>query len=152
MLHPTLHSRPRLASFPPRYNSEVRSTRILYTNDSPSFILLIHCGVCSSAYFACRSSERIACMAPNEVSDPARRNLNALGIVERTGSVFSLIGCLFIIVTFCCSKAFHKPINRLVFYASFGNGIVNIATLMATSYVGSPNSVGCQTQAFLIQM
>ncbi|KAL6415423.1 G-protein coupled receptor [Ilyonectria robusta] len=90
-------------------------------------------------------------MAPNAVSGSAQRNLHALGIVERTGSVFSLIGCLFIIVTFCCSKAFHKPINRLVFYASFGNGIVNIATLMATSYVGSPNSVGCQTQAFLIQ-
>lgn len=78
--------------------------------------------------------------------------LDALSIVERVCSILSLLGCLFIIVTFCCSKAFHKPINRLVFYASFGNGITNIGTLMARSYIGSPDSPGCQLQAFLIQM
>ncbi|KPM35222.1 hypothetical protein AK830_g11349 [Neonectria ditissima] len=83
---------------------------------------------------------------------PVHRNLVALGIVERVGSVFSLLGCIFILTTFCFSKSFHKPINRLVFYASLGNGIVNIATLMATSYVGTPDSLGCQVQAFLIQM
>ncbi|KAM9881206.1 G-protein coupled receptor [Verticillium dahliae] len=78
--------------------------------------------------------------------------LDALSIVERVCSILSLLGCLFIIFTFCCSKAFHKPINRLVFYASFGNGITNIGTLMARSYIGSPDSPGCQLQAFLIQM
>jgi hypothetical protein len=78
--------------------------------------------------------------------------LDALSIIERAGSVFSLLGCLFIIVTFCCSKAFHKPINRLVFYASFGNMMTNVGTLMARGYIGMPNSVGCQFQAFLIQM
>ncbi|KAH7149190.1 G-protein coupled receptor [Dactylonectria estremocensis] len=91
-------------------------------------------------------------MASNTTSDQAQNQLNALSIVERTGSAVSLIGCLFIIATFSYSKAFHKPINRLIFFASFGNAVVNIATLMATSYVGSPNSLGCQTQAFLIQM
>ncbi|KAH7148442.1 G-protein coupled receptor [Dactylonectria macrodidyma] len=85
-------------------------------------------------------------------SDQAHNHLGELSIVERTSSVVSLIGCLFIIVTFSYSKAFHKPINRLIFFASFGNAVVNIATIMATSYVGSPNSLGCQTQAFLIQM
>ena len=72
--------------------------------------------------------------------------------IERACSIFSLLGCLFIIVTFSMSKAFHKPINRLVFYASFGNSITNVATIMARSFIGDPNSVGCQTQAFLIQM
>ncbi|KAF4441862.1 G coupled receptor like [Fusarium acutatum] len=78
--------------------------------------------------------------------------LRALSIIERTCSVFSLLGSLFIIATFLSSKAFHKPINRLVFYASFGNMMTNVGTLMSRSYIGSPNSVGCQFQAFLIQM
>lgn len=72
--------------------------------------------------------------------------------IERGCSVFSLLGCVFIIATFCLSKAFHKPINRLVFYASFGNLMTNVATLMARTYVGDLNSAGCQFQAFLIQM
>lgn len=78
--------------------------------------------------------------------------LDAITIIERTGSVFSLMGCLFIIISFSCSKVFHKPINRLVFYASFGNMMSNIGTLMARSYVNDINVFGCQFQAFLIQM
>ncbi|KAI3573821.1 hypothetical protein IWW34DRAFT_886265 [Fusarium oxysporum f. sp. albedinis] len=78
--------------------------------------------------------------------------LRALSIVERTCSVFSLLGSVFIITTFVSSKAFHKPINRLVFYASFGNMLTNVGTLMSRHYIGSPESVGCQFQAFLIQM
>lgn len=78
--------------------------------------------------------------------------LTAISVIERTCSVFSLLGCLFIIVTFCCSRSFHKPINRLVFYASFGNMLTNVGTLMSRTYLSSPDSVGCQFQAFLIQM
>lgn len=44
--------------------------------------------------------------------------LDLFNVIERTSSVLSLVGCVFIIVTFCVSDAFHKPINRLVFYAS----------------------------------
>lgn len=44
--------------------------------------------------------------------------LDVFNVIERTCSVLSLLGCIFIIVTFCVSDAFHKPINRLVFYAS----------------------------------
>ncbi|KAH8161361.1 hypothetical protein CIB48_g6881 [Xylaria polymorpha] len=77
--------------------------------------------------------------------------LRAITVIERTGSVFSLIGCLFIIFTFLGSSAFRKPINRLMFYASFGNMLVNVGTLIARAYVDRQNSVGCQLQAFLIQ-
>ncbi|KAL1912365.1 hypothetical protein Sste5344_001806 [Sporothrix stenoceras] len=45
--------------------------------------------------------------------------LNGFSIVERVCSVLSLLGCIIIIGTFSASKSFHKPINRLVFYASF---------------------------------
>ncbi|OAA77503.1 GPCR, family 2-like protein [Akanthomyces lecanii RCEF 1005] len=78
--------------------------------------------------------------------------LEAVSAIERACSVFSLIGCLFIIITFCSSSAFHKPINRLVFYASFGNMMTNVGTLMSRAYLGDILSAGCQFQAFLIQM
>lgn len=85
-------------------------------------------------------------------ADLTIQQLNAFSIIERSGSVLSLLGCVLIITTFIGSKNFHKPINRLVFYASFGNLMTNVATLMARTYVGDTNSAGCQFQAFLIQM
>ncbi|CAM1510028.1 Fc.00g003630.m01.CDS01 [Cosmosporella sp. VM-42] len=78
--------------------------------------------------------------------------LDAIGVIERVCSVFSLLGSIFVIITFILSKAFHKPINRLVFYASFGNMLCNVGTLMSRTYLLSPDSVGCQFQAFLMQM
>ncbi|KAL7942965.1 putative G-protein coupled receptor protein [Trichoderma barbatum] len=82
----------------------------------------------------------------------SQRQLNIISDIERTCSVISLLGCVFIIVTFCASSSFHKPINRLVFYASFGNMMTNVGTLMSRSYLSSPDSPGCQLQGFLIQM
>lgn len=79
-------------------------------------------------------------------------DVDALVAIERVCSVFSLLGCVFIIVTFSVSKAFHKPINRLVFYASFGNTLTNVGTLMTRQFIRAPTSFGCQFQAFLIQM
>jgi len=78
--------------------------------------------------------------------------VDILSVIERTCSVFSLLGSLFVIATFCLSKAFHKPINRLVFYASFGNLITNVATLMARGFLDDTGGAGCQFQGFLIQM
>ncbi|RYP69544.1 hypothetical protein DL771_006059 [Monosporascus sp. 5C6A] len=51
-----------------------------------------------------------------------------------------------------CSYAFRKPINRLVFYASFGNLMSVVGTLMTNKYTNNVDSFGCQLQAFLIQM
>ncbi|KFH44238.1 Cyclic AMP receptor-like protein A-like protein [Hapsidospora chrysogenum ATCC 11550] len=78
--------------------------------------------------------------------------LEDISIIERACSVISLLGSLFVIVTFCLSRSFHKPVNRLVFYATFGNMLTNVGTLMSRTYVNSPDSVGCQFQSFLIQM
>jgi hypothetical protein len=77
--------------------------------------------------------------------------LEAISIIERVCSVLSLLGSSFVIGTFVLSKTFHKPINRLVFYASFGNMMSNVGTLMSRSYTDQPNSAGCQAQAMLIQ-
>ncbi|KAL6862316.1 G-protein coupled receptor [Trichoderma novae-zelandiae] len=78
--------------------------------------------------------------------------LDTISNIERGCSVVSLIGCVFVIVTFCASSSFHKPINRLVFYASFGNMMTNVGTLMSRSFIYQPHSPGCQLQGFLIQM
>ncbi|KIL93667.1 hypothetical protein FAVG1_02227 [Fusarium avenaceum] len=76
---------------------------------------------------------------------------SAISAIERTCSVPSLLGSLFIISTFCSSKLFHKPISRMLFYASFGNMMSNVATLISKSFIHQPNSPGCQMQAFLIE-
>jgi hypothetical protein len=77
----------------------------------------------------------------------------AMQITERTASALSLVGAASIISTFSVSKNFHKPINRLVFYACFGNVMANIGTLISTSGVTSgAGGPLCQFQAFLIQM
>lgn len=77
--------------------------------------------------------------------------VDAIVILERVTSILSLMGCFFIMGTFISSTAFRKPINRLLFYASFGNVLLNAGSLIARDYVGNENSVGCQLQAFIIQ-
>ncbi|KFY16184.1 hypothetical protein V492_01511 [Pseudogymnoascus sp. VKM F-4246] len=79
--------------------------------------------------------------------------LDAIQTAERISSVLSIFGSFFVMVTFLSMSIFRKPINRLVFYATIGNVITNIATLISrssvTAGVGSPL---CQLQAFIIQM
>ena len=80
--------------------------------------------------------------------------LLAIQVSERTMSVLSILGSLFIITTFVRWHYFRKPINRLVFYASFGNILANVATLIATSAIPSdPSHLSslCEFQGVLIQ-
>ncbi|RFU74622.1 g- coupled receptor [Trichoderma arundinaceum] len=76
---------------------------------------------------------------------------DALVIVERVCSSVSMIASSFIILTFCCSKYFSKSINRLIFYASFGNLLANIGHMMSRDFIHQPTSAGCLTQAFMMQ-
>lgn len=79
--------------------------------------------------------------------------LRSLETVERVASCFSLIGAIFIFVTFVVSPNFRRPVNRLIFNASWGNTLGNIATLVSLSGPrAGPTSHLCQFQAFLIQM
>jgi hypothetical protein len=76
----------------------------------------------------------------------------AVEVTERVCSIFSLVGTAFIITTFLSDKSFNKPINRLVFYASWGNIMSNIATLIAISGIRlGADAPLCQFQAFLNQ-
>ncbi|KAF1974435.1 hypothetical protein BU23DRAFT_117269 [Bimuria novae-zelandiae CBS 107.79] len=82
------------------------------------------------------------------------REMMAVQVSERTMSVLSIVGSLFIISTFLKWHYFRKPINRLVFYASFGNMLTNVATLISISampgYSAGYRSL-CEFQGILIQ-
>ncbi|TVY83029.1 Cyclic AMP receptor-like protein A [Lachnellula suecica] len=88
-------------------------------------------------------------LAPNQ--------LRALVITERVNSCVSLAGILFVLITFMFSSHFNKPINRLIFFASWGNIGSNIASLiseagpLSSPDIFKPSSL-CQFQAFLVQM
>ncbi|CAG7934714.1 unnamed protein product [Penicillium salamii] len=83
---------------------------------------------------------------------PSQRQLAAISVTERVCSSISLIGTFIIITSFIGSRSFRKPINRLVFYASWGNMMANIATMISQSGIhAGARSPLCQVQAFLIQ-
>ncbi|KAH7406187.1 G protein coupled receptor family protein [Phaeosphaeria sp. MPI-PUGE-AT-0046c] len=78
----------------------------------------------------------------------------ALEICTRTMSVLSLLGSCYIISTFLAFSFYRKPINRLVFYATWGNILANVATLISTSGIphkGQSLTPLCEFQAVLIQ-
>ena len=79
--------------------------------------------------------------------------LNAMQVTERVTSIFSLLGILFILSTFLLGRGFDKPINRLIFFASWSNLGMSIATLIAEDGpTAGQNSSLCQFQAWAIQM
>ena len=84
---------------------------------------------------------------------PTAQELRALQTVERVASCFSLIGTTLIFITFASSTKFRKPMNRLIFYASWGNTLCNVATMISESGIKAGQASHlCQFQGFLIQM
>ena len=85
--------------------------------------------------------------------DLSPSELNAMQVTERVTSALSLLGFLFILVTYLCSEDFNKPINRLIFYASWANLGTTISGLIGESgALAGQDSIMCQAQAFIIQM
>ncbi|GES65641.1 cAMP receptor-like protein [Aspergillus terreus] len=83
---------------------------------------------------------------------PTPDQLYAISVTERVCSVVSLLGTGIVVVSFLYSSAFRKPINRLVFYACWGNVMANIATVVSQSGIRAGlSSPLCQFQGFLIQ-
>ncbi|GFF43228.1 G-protein coupled receptor 1 [Aspergillus udagawae] len=82
----------------------------------------------------------------------SQRELFAISTTERICSAISLAGTSIIIISFLASSSFRKPINRLVFYASWGNIMANVATMISQSGIAyGTRGCLCQFQAFLIQ-
>ena len=90
-------------------------------------------------------------MAAAMMTPEQERNI---AIATRIASAISLAGCLFILLTFAFFPAFRKPINRLIVYASIGNILTNIATIISVAAI--PRNGGsfalCRFQGFFIQM
>jgi hypothetical protein len=81
------------------------------------------------------------------------KQLLAIVVTERVNSCFSLLSIFFVIATYLFCPDFNKPINRLIFFASFGNMGSNIASLISEAgpQLGQASAL-CQFQAFLVQM
>ncbi|EFE34149.1 cAMP receptor-like protein, putative [Trichophyton benhamiae CBS 112371] len=80
------------------------------------------------------------------------RQLHVLHITERVSSTISLVGCLFVILTFVASRRFRTPVNRLIFFATWGNLLGICATATSRSgIVAGEDSALCQWQALFIQ-
>ncbi|KAH8726832.1 hypothetical protein GQ44DRAFT_758395 [Phaeosphaeriaceae sp. PMI808] len=80
--------------------------------------------------------------------------ISAIEICTRTMSVLSLLGSCYIIITFLAFPFYRKAINRLVFYATWGNILANVATLISTSGIPiDPTRLSalCEFQGVLIQ-
>lgn len=76
-----------------------------------------------------------------------------MALTERITASFSIVGILFIILTYLFSSSFSKPINRLVFYASWGNlGLCIVALISVDGPDAGQNSPLCQFQAFMAQL
>ncbi|TVY49277.1 hypothetical protein LOCC1_G002063 [Lachnellula occidentalis] len=83
--------------------------------------------------------------------------LNALVITERVNSCLSMVGIFFVLITYSFSSHFDKPINRLIFFATWGNIGSTIASLISDAgplavAVGQKTAPLCQFQGFLVQM
>ncbi|KAL8876162.1 MAG: hypothetical protein Q9198_005591, partial [Flavoplaca austrocitrina] len=75
-----------------------------------------------------------------------------MALTERLISGLSIVGILFIILTYSFSSAFSKPINRLVFYASWGNlGLCIVAFISMDGPDAGEDSPLCQFQGFMAQ-
>ena len=83
----------------------------------------------------------------------SKDQLHTLATVERIASIASGLGVATIIGTFCLSRQFRNPIQRVVFINAFFNIFDVTATLISLSgpEAGNPSAL-CQFQGFLMQM
>jgi hypothetical protein len=79
--------------------------------------------------------------------------MKIIEISERSMSTLSIISSIFIVTTFMgFANLRAKLVNRLIFYATWGNLLTNVGTLISVSGIKAGLDSGlCQTQGFLIQ-
>jgi hypothetical protein len=76
----------------------------------------------------------------------------AIETALRTCSAISLGACAFTLSTFLGSNLFQTPINRLLFYATFGNVMANVGEMVGMAGIrGGPQSAACRFQGLMLQ-
>jgi hypothetical protein len=88
-----------------------------------------------------------------EVTGLTMHQLLVVEIVERLMSSISILASLFVLISYVCFSSLNqKSVNRLIFYATWGNLMSNIATLISVSGLkAGVHSPLCQVQGFFIQ-
>ncbi|KAL7903844.1 hypothetical protein GGI35DRAFT_465092 [Trichoderma velutinum] len=83
---------------------------------------------------------------------PSESQRRALIIITRSTASLSLVSSVFVVASFLLSNCFKTPINRLIFYATWGNIMINISTFINVDGVkaGAGSSL-CLSQSFFIQ-
>lgn len=73
--------------------------------------------------------------------------------IARATSIVSIACTIFVIATFAAFPYFRKPINRLIIYASVGNILCNVATIINVSAIPSfgGSIESCRFQGFFMQ-
>ncbi|OAX83545.1 hypothetical protein ACJ72_02090 [Emergomyces africanus] len=88
-------------------------------------------------------------------SDPTTLSLRQLYVMEtsaRALSAVSLAASFFIMGSFLGSNLFRTPVNRAMFYATLGNVLANIGTMIGRDGISRGDDSGlCRCQAFLLQ-
>ena len=78
---------------------------------------------------------------------------NAVVVTTRVASIPSLLGTVFILSTFLLGRGFDKPINRLIFLASWSNLGLSFGVFISDDSVqAGANSSLCQFQAWDFQL
>ncbi|KKZ64621.1 hypothetical protein EMCG_09475 [[Emmonsia] crescens] len=80
------------------------------------------------------------------------RQLHAMESSARAMSAVSISASFLVIASFLWGKLFQTPVNRLMFYATWGNVLANIGTMIGRSGITRGDDSGiCRCQAFLLQ-
>jgi hypothetical protein len=70
----------------------------------------------------------------------------------RACSAVSLATSAFVMSTYLGSNLFQTPVNRLIFYATLGNVLANVGTMIGHAGLrAGGDSALCQFQAFFLQ-
>lgn len=78
---------------------------------------------------------------------------NTIQVAERIGASLSLVGVVFVIVTYALFKKVRNVSNTFIFYASVANVGASIACLIGYDGIEKgDDSALCQAQAFLLEM
>jgi hypothetical protein len=89
-------------------------------------------------------------MAQEQLSMNQQRTLL---VIERTASVVSIVASTLVLSSFILSSRLkRRPFNRLLFMATWGNMLANVATFIGNDGIRSGiDSKQCKVQAMLIQ-
>ncbi|EQL29318.1 hypothetical protein, variant 2 [Blastomyces dermatitidis ATCC 26199] len=82
----------------------------------------------------------------------SRYQIHAIETSVRVMSAVSVTSSFFVILSFLWGKLFQTPVNRLMFYATWGNVLANVGTMIGGAGIshGAGSSL-CRCQAFLLQ-